>query len=77
MGHTTVGELAKRYAAHGVRPKDISDLFYARQLRDDLCPIVSGRRLIPLDYVEMIEMALRRAGKLPLLPRREVRNAAR
>lgn len=46
----------------GVRPRDISDLFYRRVLRDDLCPIVGGRRLIPPSYVSVIAAALRRAG---------------
>ena len=35
----------------GVKPSQITDLFYKRQLRDDLCPIVAGRRLIPPSYV--------------------------
>ena len=48
-----------------VRPRDISTLFYHRELRDDLCPIVGGRRLIPASYLEQIEWALRRRGKLP------------
>ena len=45
-----------------VCPRGISDLFYSRQLRDDLCPIVGGRRLIPISYLPLIEMALRRHG---------------
>ena len=44
----------------GARPKDISDLFYQRELRDDLCPILAGRRLIPESYVDEIAAALRR-----------------
>ena len=47
-----------------VRPRDISALFYDRALRDDLCPIVGNRRMIPRDYLTQIEWALRRAGKL-------------
>jgi hypothetical protein len=47
----------------GARPQDITDLFYKRQLRDDLCPIVGGRRVIPLDYLPLIEAALKRAHK--------------
>lgn len=53
----------------GVNPRAISDLFYHRQLRDDLCPIVAGRRIIPTDYIDMIRAALRRAGKLPRIHR--------
>lgn len=56
----SVSEAARRL---GANPKDVSDLFYRRRLRDDLCPIVAGRRLIPEDYLGMIEMALKRAGR--------------
>ncbi len=56
----TVSEVARRL---GANPRDISNLFYVRKLRDDLCPIVDGRRLIPDHYLDMIAMALRRAGK--------------
>lgn len=55
-----VSEAARRIGAH---PKDISQLFYARKLRDDLCPIVGGRRLIPESYLDIICMALRRDGR--------------
>ena len=44
----------------GAKPKDISDLFYARELRDDIAPIVAGRRLIPENYVEVIRTVLQR-----------------
>jgi hypothetical protein len=43
-----------------IPPRAISDLFYKRQLRDALCPIVGGRRLIPGDYLPSIREALRR-----------------
>ncbi|MHC4178633.1 MAG: hypothetical protein ACYSWU_14070 [Planctomycetota bacterium] len=45
-----------------IRPRWITDLFYQRELRDDLCPIIGGRRLIPRDYLPMIAIALRRHG---------------
>jgi hypothetical protein len=48
----------------GANPKDISDLLYRRELRDDVCPIVAGRRLIPTDYLAEVEAALRRHGRL-------------
>ena len=54
--HLFVSDVARRL---GVRPRDISDLFYQRLLRDDSCPIVGGRRLIPRTYVPVIEAALR------------------
>ncbi len=54
--HRSVSEVARHL---GVKPRDISDLFYCRELRDDLCPIVGGRRLIPETYVDEIAAALR------------------
>ena len=45
-----------------VNPKVITDLFYKRELREDICPLVSGRRLIPRSYIPIIAMALRRKG---------------
>lgn len=56
----SVSEAARRL---GARPKDISDLFYRRELRDDLCPIIAGRRIIPESYLAMIDMALKRHGR--------------
>lgn len=56
----SVSEAARRL---GAKPKDISDLFYNRQLRDDIAPIVAGRRVIPEGYVHVIGDALRRNGR--------------
>ena len=53
----SVSEVARRL---GAKPKDISDLFYSRELRDDIAPIVAGRRLIPEDYIEVIRTVLLR-----------------
>lgn len=67
MAPLTVSDAARELAAtlgQEVKPRDISTLFYQRELRDDLCPIVGGRRLIPHDYLPQIENALRRAGKI-------------
>ena len=55
----SVGDVARRLS---VPPAKITQLFYERRLRDDLCPIVGGRRLIPPEYVEIIAAALRRKG---------------
>lgn len=60
MEQLSVSEAARRL---GARPRDISDLFYRRQLSDERCPIVGGRRLIPENYVHRIAAALRRAGR--------------
>jgi hypothetical protein len=60
MTYLSVSEAARRL---GARPKDISDLFYRRVLRDDLCPIVTGRRLIPDAYLDVLRAALKRAGR--------------
>ncbi len=60
MQQLSVSEAARRL---GARPRDISDLFYRRELRDDLCPIVAGRRLIPASYLDTIAAALRRRGR--------------
>jgi hypothetical protein len=65
MQRLIVSEVARRLP--GVRPKDISDLFYQRKLDDTICPVVGGRRLIPEDYVPEIVAALRAAGRLPAL----------
>lgn len=58
--YLTVSEVARQI---GATPRDVSDLFYARKLRDDLCPVVGGRRLIPPSYTATIRAALQRAGR--------------
>ena len=45
------------------RPKDISDLFYLRELRDDKAPVLSGRRLIPASYLGEIRRVLEQHGR--------------
>jgi hypothetical protein len=60
MPYLSVSEAARRL---GARPRDISDLFYQRVLRDDLCPITAGRRMIPVDYLDCIVQALKRSGR--------------
>jgi hypothetical protein len=60
MNYLSVSEVARRL---GARPKDISDLFYRRALPDDLCPIVVGRRLISESHLDLIRLALERAGR--------------
>ena len=59
MDYLSVGDIAKRL---GVRPTQITDLFYKGRIRDDECPIVGGVRLIPPKYIDVIAMKLRRQG---------------
>ena len=59
MDLLSVGDVARQL---GVRPSVITQLFYERRIRDDRCPIVAGRRLIPPDIVEVIAMELHRKG---------------
>jgi hypothetical protein len=56
-----VSDVARRLAT---RPRAISDLFYQRKLSDARCPIVGGRRLIPEDYLPVVEAVLRKHGLL-------------
>jgi hypothetical protein len=63
MRYLIVSEAAR--AIPGARPRDISELFYARRLPDDRFPIVGGRRLIAESDLPTIEAALRAAGRLP------------
>ena len=60
MTYLSVSQVARRLKA---RPRDVSDLFYRRRLRDDLCPIVGGRRLIPEGYLDMVAAELAKAGR--------------
>ena len=62
MAYRHVSEIARQL---GTRPRTISDLFYSRQLSDETCPIVGGRRLIPDDYVGEIERLVRERGLIP------------
>lgn len=59
MDVVSVGDVARIL---NVRPSRITQCFYERLLRDDICPIVGGRRLIPRSYVPLISAALRRKG---------------
>jgi hypothetical protein len=64
--YTTVGDIARGLSdqlGRDVRPADITNLYYRRILPDDHCPVVAGRRLIPLDMVPAIEAKLRERGR--------------
>ena len=67
--YMTVSEAARNLGEQYdviVPPRAISDLFYQRELRDDLCPLVGGRRLIPRDYLPTITAALRKRGLIQM-----------
>ena len=55
MSLFSVSEVARQL---DVPPRDISDLFYARVLDDQLCPVVGRRRVIPAGYIDTIRAAL-------------------
>ncbi len=57
--YTTVGDIARR---HGVRPSQVTQLFTERRIPEDLCPVISGRRLIPIQIIPAIVAELRRKG---------------
>jgi len=59
MDYLSVSDAAREL---GAKPKQISDLLYQRELRDDICPIVGGRRLIPRSYLPIILRELVRRG---------------
>ena len=61
MSVFSVSEVARRL---NCRPRDISDAFYLRLLDDAVCPVVSGRRIIPAEYIEIIRQVLAENGKI-------------
>lgn len=61
MDFLCVSDVARQL---GAKPKTISDLLYQRELSDDLCPIVGGRRLIPRSYLPTIQQILIERGLL-------------
>lgn len=68
METLTVSAAARRLSRDTgitIPPPLISTLFYKRHLDDSRCPVVSGRRLIPGDYLPVIKQALQEQGVLP------------
>jgi len=61
MQFVAVSELAREI---GCRPRDISDLFYSRDLDDKICPIVARRRIIPRSYAPEVKRIIKERGKL-------------
>jgi len=68
-------DILSDYLGVPVKPRWITNPFYDRELRDDLCPIVGGRRLIPRDYLPMIESALKQRGMIGQFGEEEVRRS--
>ena len=69
MPNLSVSDAARRISDEEgaiVAPPVITTLFYRRRLDDTVCPVVSGRRLIPENYLPEIVRALREHGVLPL-----------
>jgi hypothetical protein len=62
--YLSVSEAAARI---GAKPKDLSDAIYLRKIDAERCPLIAGRRVIPVDYLDGIAIELRRMGKLPPL----------
>lgn len=63
----SVSEAARRISDNvgfTVAPRAISDAFYKRFLDDERCPIIGGRRIVPVDYLPEIEAKLRERGVL-------------
>jgi hypothetical protein len=61
LDYLTVSEVARELDGsfgRAVTPRRISDLFYKRRLRDDICPIIGGRRMIPRYYLDEIAETL-------------------
>ncbi len=63
MSHAPVGVIA-RLAGPGVLPRHVSDLIYANKLPADRCPVVGGRRMVPLDLLPRVRELLVAAGRL-------------
>ena len=72
MEYLSVSEAARKF---GAKPKQISDLLYHRVLRDDLCPIVGGRRLIPRSYLPKVLDVLIKQGFVEPSEQKELRDA--
>lgn len=62
MSGYTVSELAREF---GVKPRDVSMLFYNRVVPESVGPIHNGRRIVSLENKPAIEQALRERGHLP------------
>lgn len=58
-----ITEVAERRDVN-VAPRVISDAFYQGRLDRSKCPVVGGRRLIPLDYLPELKSVLTSLGKM-------------
>ena len=79
MDKIFVSEAARRLSSLTLTclPKDISKLLYDRKIPDELCPIIGGRRCIPVTLLPTIEKLLRyRAEKRIRLRQQQVEAVA-
>lgn len=60
-GFKTVGEFAD---SRGLLPHEVSNVIARSRVLRNSIPIVAGRRVIGPEVVPVLEMELRRAGKL-------------
>lgn len=75
----TVGEAAgdlSQQLGVALNPISITHLFYRGRLRDDICPVRRGRRLIPRSYLPEIARALHRWGYVEAIPAPTVSDAS-
>jgi len=61
---STAARELQRQLGWEVSPRDISLLFYSRELPDERAPVVGGRRIIDRELLPEIANALRRKGCL-------------
>jgi hypothetical protein len=55
----STGEAARRLK---VGPRAVTDVFYRGLANADACPIIGGRRFIPIAHLPALAISLRRAG---------------
>jgi hypothetical protein len=60
LPYVSITEAADRI---GCRPRDISDLLFARKIDPKRCLIKAGRRLLPESCIAEIRELLRRSGR--------------
>lgn len=65
MNLMTVSEVARQIETRlgrTIPPRQISDLFYSRRIDDSRCPVIGRNRVVPVDFIPVIEQALLNKG---------------